>query len=101
MNIAEKDAIGIYEFCDRHGISRSSWYNLIKSGQAPRVMRVGAPNSDFAGSGGGLAPGTRAGHAKRGRPRRRSAQQGSRHRGLTRQKKTPRLEPGRLEAEIR
>ena len=42
MNIAEKDAIGIYEFCDRHGISRSSWYNLIKSGQAPRVMRVGA-----------------------------------------------------------
>jgi predicted DNA-binding transcriptional regulator AlpA len=42
MNIAEKDAIGIYEFCDRHGISRSSWYHLIKSGQAPRVMRVGA-----------------------------------------------------------
>jgi predicted DNA-binding transcriptional regulator AlpA len=42
MNIAEKDAIGIYEFCDRHGISRSGWYNLVRDGIAPRVMRVGA-----------------------------------------------------------
>jgi predicted DNA-binding transcriptional regulator AlpA len=42
MNIADRDAIGIYDFCDRHGISRSSWYNLVRDGIAPRVMRVGA-----------------------------------------------------------
>ena len=37
----EKDAYSIVEFCQRHGLSRGSFYNLEKIGQAPRVMRVG------------------------------------------------------------
>jgi predicted DNA-binding transcriptional regulator AlpA len=40
MNV-EKDALGILEFCQRHGISRSAFYNLQKDGEAPRIMRVG------------------------------------------------------------
>ncbi len=38
----EKDVYNIIEFCQRHGLSRSSFYNLEKIGQAPRCMRVGA-----------------------------------------------------------
>jgi predicted DNA-binding transcriptional regulator AlpA len=37
----EKDAYSIIEFCQRHGLSRSSFYALEKLGQAPRIMRVG------------------------------------------------------------
>ena len=37
----EKDAYNIVEFCQRHGLSRASFYNLEKIGQAPRIMRVG------------------------------------------------------------
>ncbi len=38
----DKDAFNIVEFCQRHGLSRASFYNLEKAGQAPRIMRVGA-----------------------------------------------------------
>jgi len=34
-------AFSIAEFCRRHGISRAHFYNLWKTGEAPRVMRVG------------------------------------------------------------
>lgn len=37
----EKDAYTILEFCQRHGISRSAFYNACKAGQGPRLMRVG------------------------------------------------------------
>ncbi len=37
----EKDAYSIVEFCQRHGFSRASFYNLEKDGEAPRMMRVG------------------------------------------------------------
>jgi hypothetical protein len=36
-----KDAYSINEFCQRHGLSRSGFYNALKSGQGPAVMRVG------------------------------------------------------------
>lgn len=32
----------IDEFCQSHGISRATFYNLRKRGAAPRVMKVGA-----------------------------------------------------------
>jgi hypothetical protein len=37
----EKDAYSILEFCTRHDLSRSAFYNLEKLGQGPRLMRVG------------------------------------------------------------
>ena len=40
--MVEKDAVGILEFCQRHGLSRSTFYNLEKIGRAPKVMRLGA-----------------------------------------------------------
>jgi hypothetical protein len=33
-----KDAYTILEFCQRHGISRASFYNAIKAGQGPKLM---------------------------------------------------------------
>jgi predicted DNA-binding transcriptional regulator AlpA len=39
--LMEKDAHSIGEFCQRHGFSRASLYNLVASGKAPRLMRVG------------------------------------------------------------
>jgi predicted DNA-binding transcriptional regulator AlpA len=32
----------IEEFCQSHGISRATFYNLLKRGYAPRIMKVGA-----------------------------------------------------------
>jgi hypothetical protein len=37
----ERDAYSIHEFCERHCLSRASFYNLQKIGKAPRVLRVG------------------------------------------------------------
>jgi hypothetical protein len=36
------DAYSIAGFCAAHSISRASFYNLLKAGAAPRIMRVGA-----------------------------------------------------------
>jgi predicted DNA-binding transcriptional regulator AlpA len=38
----EKDAYNINEFCQRHGLSRSAFYNAINVGEGPRLMRVGS-----------------------------------------------------------
>ena len=38
----EKDAFNVIEFCQRHGLCRSSFYNLLTRGEGPRVMRVGS-----------------------------------------------------------
>lgn len=35
------EAYSIPEFCAAHCISRATFYNLIKAGQAPRLMAVG------------------------------------------------------------
>jgi excisionase family DNA binding protein len=35
------EAYGIASFCIAHNISRSTFYNLVKDGKAPRLMRVG------------------------------------------------------------
>jgi len=35
------EAYSITEFCAAHRISRATFYNLIKAGQAPRLMAVG------------------------------------------------------------
>jgi hypothetical protein len=34
------DAYSVPAFCEAHGISRSTFYNLIEVGKAPRLMRV-------------------------------------------------------------
>ncbi len=39
---AARQAYTIVEFCIAHRISRAGFYNLLKSGTAPRVMKVGA-----------------------------------------------------------
>lgn len=36
------DATSISVFCRRHGLSRATFYNLMKRSLAPEVMRVGA-----------------------------------------------------------
>jgi predicted DNA-binding transcriptional regulator AlpA len=36
-----KDAYSILEFCQRHGLSRSAFYNAVKAQQGPRLMKVG------------------------------------------------------------
>lgn len=36
----ERNALSIEEFCKRNGISRATFYNLVKRGEAPRIMRV-------------------------------------------------------------
>jgi predicted DNA-binding transcriptional regulator AlpA len=30
------------EFCRRHGLSRSAFYNAVKANQGPKLMRVGS-----------------------------------------------------------
>jgi predicted DNA-binding transcriptional regulator AlpA len=37
-----RQAWTIDEFCTAHGISRATFYNLLKRGTGPRVMKVGA-----------------------------------------------------------
>lgn len=34
-------AVGIDAFCELHRICRSSFYNLLKAGKAPRLTRIG------------------------------------------------------------
>jgi predicted DNA-binding transcriptional regulator AlpA len=38
----EFDAFSIPEFCRRHGISRSAFYNALAAGTGPRIMKVGS-----------------------------------------------------------
>jgi excisionase family DNA binding protein len=33
--------LSVAEFCRQHGISRGLFYNLLREGRAPRVMKVG------------------------------------------------------------
>jgi predicted DNA-binding transcriptional regulator AlpA len=37
-----RQAWTIDEFCQAHAISRATFYNLLKRGTGPRVMKVGA-----------------------------------------------------------
>lgn len=39
---AERDSYSVSEFCQRHGISRSKFYQLRNQGDAPVIFRVGA-----------------------------------------------------------
>ena len=36
-----KDTATIPQFCDSHNISRTHFYELVKRGQGPRLMKVG------------------------------------------------------------
>ena len=36
------DALTIDEWCRRHSLSKGTYYNLAKRGEAPRSMKVGA-----------------------------------------------------------
>jgi predicted DNA-binding transcriptional regulator AlpA len=42
MGTPGPDAYSIAGFCAAHSISRASFYNLLRAGAAPRIMRVGA-----------------------------------------------------------
>jgi hypothetical protein len=35
------EAYSIETFCEAHGISRATFYNLTRSGKGPKLMRVG------------------------------------------------------------
>lgn len=35
------DAMGIDQFCVRHGISRPTFYKLLNAGSGPKIMKVG------------------------------------------------------------
>ena len=35
-------SLTILEWCERHKLSRASFYNLMKAGKAPRIMKVGS-----------------------------------------------------------
>jgi predicted DNA-binding transcriptional regulator AlpA len=37
-----KEAYSIIEFCAAHGISRSTFYALLRAGRGPRLMRMSA-----------------------------------------------------------
>ena len=37
-----RQAWTVDEFCNAHGFSRATFYNLLKRGTGPRVMKVGA-----------------------------------------------------------
>ena len=34
-------ALSVAEFCRQHGISRGLFYNLLRDGQGPRIMKAG------------------------------------------------------------
>jgi predicted DNA-binding transcriptional regulator AlpA len=36
-----KEAFNVAEFCDAHGISRSLFYDLMKRGKGPRIIKAG------------------------------------------------------------
>jgi predicted DNA-binding transcriptional regulator AlpA len=38
----EKLAFSIKEFCFQHGISRSKFYDLVRNGLAPKMMKLGS-----------------------------------------------------------
>jgi predicted DNA-binding transcriptional regulator AlpA len=40
LSTDERDAWSIPEFCARHSISRSTYYNLKKNNEAPRETRI-------------------------------------------------------------
>ncbi len=39
---AQTDAMTVDEFCHGHRLSRGTFYNLLKDGRGPAVMKVGA-----------------------------------------------------------
>jgi hypothetical protein len=41
-SIPETSAATVDEFCHSHRISRGTFYNLLKVGQGPSIMKVGA-----------------------------------------------------------
>jgi len=38
----EKLAFKVKDFCEAHSFSRAKFYELVRDGQGPRLMRVGA-----------------------------------------------------------
>lgn len=37
-----KHAFTVDEFCQLHGVSRGTFYNLLKDGRGPVIMKIGA-----------------------------------------------------------
>jgi excisionase family DNA binding protein len=38
----DADAFSVNDFCKRHDICRATFYNLLKAGRGPAVMKVGS-----------------------------------------------------------
>jgi excisionase family DNA binding protein len=38
----DTDAFSVNDFCKRHNICRATFYNLLKAGRGPAVMKVGS-----------------------------------------------------------
>lgn len=36
-----REAFSVLEFCEAHSISRGTFYNMLRDGTAPRLMKVG------------------------------------------------------------
>ncbi len=36
-----QDAYNVSEFCQRHNISRSKYYEIVKAGEGPRIFKIG------------------------------------------------------------
>ena len=36
------DALAVAQFCERHNLCRATFYNLLRTGRGPRIMKVGA-----------------------------------------------------------
>ncbi len=41
MGVADRDAFTVSEFCQRHRISRTVFYQLLKHGTGPRIFKCG------------------------------------------------------------
>ncbi len=58
--IYELAAFSVFGFCVAHGLSRSLFYRLLRSGAGPRIMKCGRRTLILVEAGAGLAASPRA-----------------------------------------
>jgi hypothetical protein len=37
----DQDGFNVSEFCSRHGFARGTFYNFLRAGKGPRIIKVG------------------------------------------------------------
>lgn len=40
-NASKHQAFTVYQFCDAYSLSRTHFYSLLKSGQGPKIFKIG------------------------------------------------------------